>query len=84
MESIMSIMGANHRLFKKQMTITHLCIYSNNIEIVKLVLESGGDPNIDDCNGFSPTDLCVILKRPMQYLILLKLYGGKLKKILSS
>jgi ankyrin repeat protein len=79
MESLMTMMGANHQIFKKQMTITHLCIYSDDIKIIKLVLDSGGDPNIKDCNGFTPTDLSVILHRPIEYLILLKLYGGKLQ-----
>ena len=77
MKSLMDIMGPNHQIFKKNMTIMHFSVYSNDIRIVILVLESGGDPNLKDINGITPTDLCVILKRPIDYLNLLLSYGGK-------
>lgn len=83
MERVMELMGPNHQTFKKNMTIMHFCIYSDDINVVKMILNSGGDPNIKDCNGISPTDLCVILKRSEDYLELLVSYGGKLNFFLA-
>ncbi len=75
-KSVLTIMGPNHAIFKKNMTITHLCIYSNNINVVKIVLDEGGNPNIEDMYGTTPTDLCHIMIKP-EYLKLLNSRGGK-------
>ncbi len=80
MKSLLTIMSPNHAVFKKNMTLTHLCVYSENTRVIRLVLDEGGDPNSNDMNNITPTDLCQILAKPV-YLQLMCSKGGKLKKI---
>jgi len=74
MRNVMDIMDPNHRIFECGKTITHMCVYSNDINIIRMVLDHGGDPNEKDNYGLTPTDLC-ILRRPA-YLDLIRSYGG--------
>ena len=62
-QSTLDLMSPNHQIFKHNRTITHICVYSDNIDIVKMVLNSGGDPDIKDNDGITPTDLSIMLGR---------------------
>ena len=77
-KSVLTLMDPNHRIFEKNMTLMHICIFTNDINIVEMVLKSGGDPNIKDEDGVNPTDMCIVLTKPAKFLKLLMSYKGKL------
>lgn len=79
---IIEIIDPNHKIFTVNFTIMHMSIYSDDIKIVEMVLDAGGDPNIEDIHGTNPTDLCIFLKKNSKFFKLLKSRGGKLKNIL--